>query len=70
MQIIVNGASQEIPQDFNLIQLLQRLEITPDRIAVEINLTVINRADYDTYSLKEGDRIEIISFIGGGKNAG
>lgn len=70
MQIIVNGASQEISQGFYLIQLLQQLEIAPDRIAVEINLTVIDRADYDTFSFKEGDRIEIISFIGGGKHAG
>ena len=46
--------------------LLKELDIRPDRVAVELNLTILDRSEFDGRSLQEGDRIEIISFIGGG----
>ncbi|MFQ5598247.1 MAG: sulfur carrier protein ThiS [Nitrospiria bacterium] len=70
MRIIVNGVEQEVPRDMNVIRLLQQLKISPDRIAVEINLTVIDRRAYHTHTFQVGDRVEIISFIGGGAHAG
>ncbi len=70
MQIIVNGEQQEVPANTHVLQLLKQLKISPERIAVEINLTVINREVYHATILKEGDHIEIISFIGGGAHAG
>ncbi len=49
--------------------LLTELDIRPDRVAVELNLTILDRNEFDRRSLQEGDRIEIISFIGGGQEA-
>ncbi len=46
--------------------LLKDLDIRPDRVAVELNLNILDRSEFDGRSLQEGDRIEIISFIGGG----
>jgi thiamine biosynthesis protein ThiS len=46
--------------------LLRELEIKTDRIAVELNLEILDRADFELRSLKPGDRVEILSFIGGG----
>jgi len=46
--------------------LLTALDIRSDRVAVELNLTILDRSEFDRRSLQEGDRIEIISFIGGG----
>jgi len=46
--------------------LLQELDIRSDRVAVELNLTILDRSEFDGRNLQEGDRVEIISFIGGG----
>ncbi len=67
MQVEVNGIQQEMPISSTLSQLLAHFEIAPEGIAVEINLTVIDRQAYDATVLNPGDQIEIIRFIGGGK---
>jgi thiamine biosynthesis protein ThiS len=46
--------------------LLKDLDIRADRVAVELNLEILNRSDFETRGLREGDRLEILSFIGGG----
>jgi thiamine biosynthesis protein ThiS len=46
--------------------LLNELEIRPDRVAVEVNLQIVDRQSFDRQMFQEGDRVEIISFIGGG----
>jgi thiamine biosynthesis protein ThiS len=46
--------------------LLQELEIRSDRVAIEVNLNIVDKQEYDTRTLSEGDKIEIMSFIGGG----
>jgi thiamine biosynthesis protein ThiS len=42
------------------------LEIKTERVAVELNLEILDRKDFELRSLKQGDRVEILSFIGGG----
>ncbi|HZR46578.1 MAG TPA: sulfur carrier protein ThiS [Candidatus Manganitrophaceae bacterium] len=66
MQINVNGVRQEIPPETTVSQLLARLKILPERVVVEINLKVVDRAEYRRSFLREGDQIEIIGFVGGG----
>jgi thiamine biosynthesis protein ThiS len=46
--------------------LLHELDIRADRVAVELNLEILDRHDFETRGLREGDRLEILSFIGGG----
>ncbi|MGZ8422024.1 MAG: sulfur carrier protein ThiS [Nitrospira sp.] len=45
---------------------MHELDIRVDRVAVELNLEILDRSDFDTRGLREGDRVEILSFIGGG----
>lgn len=49
-----------------MAQLLRELEIRPDRVVVELNLQILDHQDFERRPLGEGDRVEIISFIGGG----
>ena len=46
--------------------LLRELDIQSDRVAVELNLEIVDRQAFETRRLQEGDRLEILSFIGGG----
>ncbi|MGD9850393.1 MAG: sulfur carrier protein ThiS [Nitrospirales bacterium] len=66
MRITLNGESKEVVPDLSVGTLLQQLELQPDRVAVEINLSILDRSMFPTRKIQEGDRIEIISFIGGG----
>jgi thiamine biosynthesis protein ThiS len=43
------------------------LDIVPERVAVEVNLRIIKRADFENYKLHNGDTIEIVYFVGGGQ---
>ena len=53
-------------EEINVTGLLQDLQLDVERVAVEINLEILDRRDFDARILEEGDRIEIMSFIGGG----
>ena len=66
MQIQVNGESRQVHEEMNVTGLLQDLQLNVERVAVEINLEILERLDFDARTLKEGDRVEIMSFIGGG----
>jgi thiamine biosynthesis protein ThiS len=66
MQVTVNGVRQEVPPETTVSQLLTELKLLPERVVVEINLTVVDREQYNQFSLKEEDQIEIIGFVGGG----
>ena len=68
IRVEVNGQQQDIQPGTSLTALLSLLNVTPERVAVELNLTVIDRKQLDCVSLKAGDHIEIISFVGGGRN--
>lgn len=66
MIIHVNGESRRIGDGETVAALLHELEIRADRVAVELNLEILDRKDFETRGLREGDRVEILSFIGGG----
>ncbi len=66
MRLIVNGEKLEVLNVETLQDLLKELQIEPQRVAVEINVSIVKKSDYSTFKLNEGDRVEIVNFIGGG----
>jgi sulfur carrier protein len=66
MQVHVNGENRTIESGSTVIGLLNQLEIRPDRVAVEVNLQIVDPQSFDRQTLRDGDKVEIISFIGGG----
>jgi len=66
MQIILNGDPHEVAGPLTLNALLAQLNIDPRRVAVEHNLTVVKRANYDSTQIQDGDQVEIVNFVGGG----
>lgn len=65
MQIKINGKTEEI-QAKTVQDLLQAKEIEPQMVSIELNSTIVDRAAYSTTSLKEGDTLEFLFFMGGG----
>ena len=70
MQIHVNGQLRTTKDGATVADLLREIEIRPDRVAVELNLQVLERQEFESRGLCEGDRVEIINFIGGGRGCG
>ena len=66
MRLTVNGELFETSEAETLAGLLGELAIEPGRVAVMVNESIIRRADYLSFRLKENDTIEIVNFVGGG----
>jgi thiamine biosynthesis protein ThiS len=66
MKITLNGDPYELDGPTTVAALLARLEIDARRVAVEHNLEVLKRTRFDETSIREGDQIEIVNFVGGG----
>ena len=65
-KIKLNGSSYEINSGINLNQLLNKLKIEKNKVAVEVNGEIIERKKYLNLTLKTNDKVEIVHFIGGG----
>ena len=66
MKIIVNGEEQEYNIPLTVTNLLQGLDLRTEQVAVEVNLKILDRSNFTTWNLQEGDKVEILSFFGGG----
>jgi len=66
VDIVVNGASREVPEGATVATLLADLGIEPVRVAVERNLDILGKDSFASTPLNAGDKIEIIQFVGGG----
>ena len=66
VRVEVNGEAQELDEGATLQTLVEQLALAPERLAVEHNREVVRRADWPTHKLSEGDRVEIVHFVGGG----
>jgi sulfur carrier protein len=66
INITLNGEPYCLDGDPHLLVLVERLGLKPNRIAVEINHEVVAKARHAETSLREGDVVEIINFVGGG----
>ena len=66
MHVTVNGETKAFSQPFTVAQLLVGCGLDPRKVAVERNLEIVPRSGYDVEMVRDGDRIEIVHFIGGG----
>jgi sulfur carrier protein len=64
--IRLNGDPYVIEGDPRLTTLVEALKMKPTRIAAELNRSIIPRAEYSKITLREGDELELINFVGGG----
>jgi len=66
MRLTVNGELFEISNAATVMELLHEFRMQPGRVAVEVNLSIIRKGDYSTFRLNDGDKVEIVNFVGGG----
>ena len=66
MEIILNDQPRQVPDDTSIADLLSSLELQPRHVAVEVNLQLVPRAEHSDYRLTAGDRLEVVTLVGGG----
>ena len=66
MLIKINGEEREVPEGTTVEALVRLLALAPERLAVELNRDVVRRDEWPARALVEGDRVEIVHFVGGG----
>jgi len=66
MEVVVNGDSRAVAPGATVASLLRELSLPASRVAVERNREIVRKAEFETVALYPGDRIEIVTFVGGG----
>lgn len=66
MDVYVNGESRDVPPDQSVADLLADLGVTAKHVAVEINQQLVPRTEHASQKLADGDRLEIVTLVGGG----
>ena len=66
MRIHVNDQPRDVPEGTSVATLLCHLEVNQPHVAVEVNLQVVPRAEHAATQLREGDRLEVVTLVGGG----
>lgn len=66
MRLQINGQPRDVPDALTVADLLLFLEIRAPRVAVEVNTEVVTKARHALLTLKPGDQLEIVTFVGGG----
>lgn len=66
MRLTVNGEPADVPEGATVADLVRRLELRSEQVAVEVNRQVVRRGDHATVVLAPGDVVELVTLVGGG----
>ena len=66
ISVVINGETREVPEGVKLDHLLELFSLPGQRVAIELNRAVIRRVDWPLVALNDGDKIEVVHFVGGG----
>ena len=66
MYILLNGKKFQISGKDTIMQLLKKIDIKSSKVAIEVNKVVIPKEKYRYFKFKNNDKVEVVTFIGGG----
>ena len=66
VRIRLNGSPREVPEGTCVGDLVDRLDLRPEQVAVELNRELVQRARYAETALGDGDQVEVVTLVGGG----
>ena len=66
VNVVVNGRPHQLQDGTTIAELLQQLALPPRGVAVEVNQEIVPRARHAEQALADGDRLEVVSLVGGG----
>ncbi len=66
MNIVINGETKEFENEITLAKLLQELSLDGKVMAAAVNMNIVKQNEWDSYILKDSDKLELLDFVGGG----
>jgi sulfur carrier protein len=66
ISVFINGQEKQIPSQQSVSELLRWLNLPADRLAIELNRSIVRKRDWPNTSVASGSQIEIVEFVGGG----
>ena len=66
MNIIVNGETREFKGESTLLEILKELSLEGKVMAAAVNMEIVKQDSWDTHKLNDGDKLELLDFVGGG----
>ncbi len=66
MTIIVNGETKEYTEQITLLEMMNKLDIADKVMAAAVNMNIVKQDDWDKHALNDGDKVELLDFVGGG----
>jgi thiamine biosynthesis protein ThiS len=66
MQVTINGKTETLTDGITVAELLAQLNLQPIRVAIEVNEDLVPRKTFQETPIRDGDQIEIVTFVGGG----
>jgi sulfur carrier protein len=66
MTIIVNGETKEYNAELTLLEMMNKLGIADKVMAAAVNMNIVKQDVWDTHTLNDGDKVELLDFVGGG----
>jgi thiamine biosynthesis protein ThiS len=66
VDVSINGEASSVPPGLTVTEFLEHMGLNPRKVAVERNLEIAPRSQYDAIRIEPGDRLEIVHFVGGG----
>ena len=68
IKILINGKEEMLENGLNINELLKKKNIRPEVVTVELNEKIIDRKEYQISTIREGDKLEFVYFMGGGSS--
>ena len=66
MTVIVNGETKEYTTKMTLLEMMKDLNIVDNVMAAAVNMNIVKQDIWDTHTLNDGDKVELLDFVGGG----
>ena len=66
IDVLINGEKKVVPEGLSVLELLRILAVEPDRVAVELNRSIVRRPQWETVRIEASAQLEIVQFVGGG----
>ena len=66
MKLIINGETKDIEDNSSLQKIIRDLEIEDKVMAAAINMDIVKKEDWSSFTPKDGDKLELLQFVGGG----
>jgi sulfur carrier protein len=66
INVLINGESREFEHEITISKLLKELSLEGKVMAAAVNMEIVKQNDWESYRLKDSDKLELLDFVGGG----